>query len=225
MKRLFDAVLFDWDGVLADSESIKAEFWEELSKQNGHFGGGAWYARNCGIPGLKLAQMFIDEYKVPLQVEAIHQANLMMHETKMRYSTSIENTVAFCNRIPLEYHVGIGSSAPKQILHDGVVRFGIDERVQAIVSGCELRCDKPAPDIWLKLAKDLNVSPDRCLVIEDTATGVKSAKNAGMVCVAYTPQINFIPGCDFTVDNFTALTMPELERRLQYDKLVYPDQS
>lgn len=78
----------------------------------------------------------------------------------------------------------VASSAPKANIDLLLATLGIRGRFQAILSGEELETGKPDPTLFLRAAKALQLSPDRCVVVEDAPAGVEAAHKAGMSCIA-----------------------------------------
>ena len=86
---------------------------------------------------------------------------------------------------------GCGFFIPLSYIRNVTEHWGIDRYFQKLVSGETVKHPKPAPDVFLKTAEILGLSPEECLVIEDSENGCKAAKAAGMACMAY---YNPIPG-------------------------------
>lgn len=83
-------------------------------------------------------------------------------------------------KVPL----AVASSSPRRLIHAVLDRFGIVPRFRAIVSGEEVAHPKPAPDIFLRAAKELGVAPAECAVFEDSLAGATAGRAAGMFVVA-----------------------------------------
>ena len=81
--------------------------------------------------------------------------------------------------------MAVASSSPEIYINQVIDMLGVKEYFQVLCSGENVKNPKPAPDVFLKAAKELGVSPDECLVIEDSTNGCRAAKAAGMVCLGY----------------------------------------
>lgn len=84
----------------------------------------------------------------------------------------------------------LASSSTREVIDAVLQKFGIAEYFKVIVSGSDVKHSKPHPEIFLLAAKKLNISPDKCVVVEDSTNGTLAAKHAGMFCVGYKPDSN-----------------------------------
>ena len=67
---------------------------------------------------------------------------------------------------------------------------GIDRYFSSVVTGCEVKAGKPAPDIYLQAARNLGVSPEACMVFEDVPAGIRAGKRAGMTVTAVADEFS-----------------------------------
>jgi HAD superfamily hydrolase (TIGR01509 family) len=107
----------------------------------------------------------------------------------------------------------VASSGPKIIVDEVMTRYGLWDRMDAILSAADILEAKPAPEIFLKAASLVGVPPDKCLVIEDSQNGITAAKAAGMTCAAFTgaPRIfDSVHGEDLTIENYDDPTFVSL---------------
>lgn len=81
--------------------------------------------------------------------------------------------------------LAVASSSSSYLIHLVLEAIGIDKDISYVVSGEEVPNNKPFPDIFLRTAELMKIDPESCLVVEDSANGVKAAKDAGMFCVAF----------------------------------------
>jgi HAD superfamily hydrolase (TIGR01509 family) len=111
------------------------------------------------------------------------------------------------------YKIGLGTSAPSYKTKIVLETLGIKEFFNSIVTAEEVRQGKPNPEIYLKVAKKLNVKPKECIVIEDAPKGIEAAKNAGMKCIAIptTHKKAELKNADKIINSFNKLTMKVIE--------------
>ena len=182
----FDAVLFDLDGVLVNSEP-----WWNASRVA--FAGAhdrAWThddeALCMGGNSREWAEIMQSRLQLAdMTVEAIRDA--VVAGVVSRYLANptpvIADAPAQVRRIARDRPAAIASSAHGDIIAAAVDALGLRDVLGAIVSSDEVPLGKPAPDVYLLAATRLGVAPDRCLVVEDSVNGVRAAKAAGMTVV------------------------------------------
>src|SRR5207302_10372834 len=96
-------------------------------------------------------------------------------------------------RLAADFVLGLASSSNRELIDAVLEAGGIPELFRATVSSEEVARGKPAPDVYLEAARRLGVPPAECAAIEDSHSGIRSAKAAGMLCVAI-PNPHFPPG-------------------------------
>jgi HAD superfamily hydrolase (TIGR01509 family) len=109
--------------------------------------------------------------------------------------------------------VGLASSSPSEAIALVLNKFALDQFFSVVVSGEDLKHSKPAPDIFLKTAKLLNVLPSECLVVEDAMHGVAAAKAAGMKCVGFVNKNSWnqdLSRADFIVDTIKEINVDRI---------------
>ncbi len=188
-----DAVIFDMDGVIVDSEihwkTTEGYFLQSLIP--------TWSVndqdRIIGLGVHDLYTMLATSYhmqKTKEQFLAIYQemANeiygqkVSLMEGFAELLTALNN-----NNIP----VALASSSPESWINIMLERFNLRESFKVVVSADELAGEgKPSPAIYLLTAKRLGVMPDRCIAIEDSKNGVLSAINAEMFCIGFRNGFN-----------------------------------
>ena len=182
-EKQFDAVIFDLDGTLIDSMWV----WDKIDE---HFLG----IRNIAVPEdlnkelegksfTESAQHFKERFKIEMSVEEIKDE---WNRTAWRFYT-VEVTLKkgvseFLHELKKNnIKMGIATSNSVQLVQAVLEALDIKEYFSQIRTSCEVGRGKPYPDIYLKVAEDLNVEPNRCLVFEDIPNGVRAGKNAGMM--------------------------------------------
>ncbi len=188
-----DAVIFDMDGVIVDSEihwkTTEGYFLQSLIP--------GWSTndqdRIIGLGVLDLYTLLVDSYHLQkTQEEFLEIYQEMANEI---YGQKVSLTAGFTelltalhtNKIP----VALASSSPTSWINIMLERFCLRDSFQAVVSADELKGQgKPSPAIYLLTATLLGVRPDRCVAIEDSKNGVLSAKNAEMFCVGFRNGFN-----------------------------------
>ena len=215
-----DAVIFDMDGVIVDSEihwkTTEGYFLQSLiptwniNDQDKILGLGVHdlYALLASTYQLqKTKEQFLELYQEMANVIYGEKVSLIEGFTELL-------SVLHANHIP----VALASSSPWTWINIMLERFNLRESFQAIVSADELEGEgKPSPAIYLLTAKRLGVSPTRCIAIEDSKNGVLSAKNAGMYCIGFRNGFNDeqdLLRADMIIQHFAELDWQTLRQLL-----------
>ena len=219
MTQRFRAVIFDLDGVLADSEP----WWSEIdAKLLAHYGvtyRGEYHQNVLGV-------------SYPLAIEFYKKAfNLSAPTEEMMRRRSEIATEFFANRIGLfpstkqvlqelrqmNLHLALATSSVGTSARPFLDRHRLTPFFKVIVTGEEVERGKPQPDIYLHASKKLGIDADACLIIEDSLSGVAAAKAAKMR-VAAIPDIRFVDPyqyqkeADYVLSNISEI--PPLIRKL-----------
>lgn len=181
------AVIFDMDGVIVESEyrNYKAKL-DVLIPYNVTFDYD-YYSQFPGNSNIVVWQKIIDDFKINATAESLHEVDLVAREKliKQEGHIAIEGAVDLIKRLSKKYVLALASGSPKHIIEDTVKFFDIEKYFKFIISGETIENCKPAPDIFLITAENIGIAPENCVVIEDSANGVKAAKSAGMKCIGF----------------------------------------
>ena len=228
---MIEAVIFDMDGVLVDSEVLKAEGWEKgLLEKYGIKEGGKWYLQIVGGPRDELSRKTIERFNLPLNpnseqdLEELFQTIRAPYEKRLkeRDPLPIESSIKFLKSLPRDkVKIGLASSEYLDRIIEHLDLMRITSCFDAIFSGMNHidndRERKPHPKVYLLTAKELGVEPGKCVVIEDSYTGVEAARRAGMKCIGYeNPNSGNqdLSRADFTTNNLSQLTIEVLNGEL-----------
>jgi HAD superfamily hydrolase (TIGR01509 family) len=182
------AVIFDMDGLIIDTEWPDYQSWQELYASHGHeLTLGEWvpYVGVWGPPldllGRLAALIGDDADPAALRARRRARCDELVREAMSPmagYDVLMERlTSGGCHR-------GLASTSSREWVDFIVDGLGVREQFEAIVAGDEVAARKPAPDVYLRAAERLGVSPADCVALEDSAPGIASAKAAGMACIA-----------------------------------------
>ena len=102
-----------------------------------------------------------------------------------------EGALEFLEQLRTEgIRAGIATSNSRQLVDSVLKARGIDRYFSSVVTGCEVKAGKPAPDIYLQAARNLGVSPEACMVFEDVPAGIRAGKRAGMTVTAVADEFS-----------------------------------
>lgn len=180
-----DAVIFDLDGVIVDSEPV----WEEVRRAYVATHGGTWQAdtqrRLMGMSTGEWSRYLSGELGVERTAEQV--ATEVVAEMTRRYTQRvplIDGADGVVRRMAGRWPLGLASSSPTRLIRAALTATGLTDVFGATLSTEETAHGKPAPDVYLAVATRLGVDPARCVAVEDSANGVRSAAAAGMAVVA-----------------------------------------
>jgi HAD superfamily hydrolase (TIGR01509 family) len=179
------AVIFDLDGVLADSEQLWNQAKQDLVAQ----AGGEWRQSAprdmMGMSSPEWSAYLRDELGVPLDLHQINREVVARMEALYRDRLPLLPGAAESVRaIASIWPVGLASSSNREIIDLFLSESGLTELFEAAVSSEEVARGKPAPDVYLETARRLEVAPAACVAVEDSSNGLRAAAAAGMLVIA-----------------------------------------
>lgn len=182
INKRFDAVIFDLDGTLVDSmwvwEKIDEDF---LRKRNIEKPNDMDKALE-GKSFTETAVYFKERFKLEMSVEEIkrewNEMAWLFYTKEVPLKKGVKKFLEVLRKQNIK--IGIATSNSIELVNAVLKALEIEAYFDQIRTSCEVGRGKPFPDIYLKVAEDLGVEPDRCLVFEDIPNGVRAGKNAGM---------------------------------------------
>jgi HAD superfamily hydrolase (TIGR01509 family) len=193
---VIDAVVFDLDGVIIDSE----ELWDEVREGLARERGGRWSAQaQADMMGMSSTEWSRYLHEVVGLSEPSEEINREVVERMLaRYSESlplVDGAVDAVKRLAAHWRLAVASSSNRELIDRVLEVSGLASYFEATVSSEEVDRGKPAPDVYLKAARRLGVEAASSVAIEDSASGIRSAHAAGMHVVAI-PNRAFPPPAD-----------------------------
>jgi len=190
---LIEAVVFDLDGVLLDSEQVWDGVREQLTKERG----GRWQDRAhvemMGMSSVEWSRYMHDELGVPDVPEKISAEVVRRLEDVYRERLPlIDGAREAVERLAVSWPLGLASSSNRELIDLVLELSKLAPFFSVTVSSEEVARGKPAPDVYLEATRGLGVPPERCAAVEDSRNGIRAAKAAGMRVVAI-PNPHFPP--------------------------------
>ena len=183
-----EAVIFDLDGLLADTEIISLKVYQELLRDFGIPFTEETYSRDySGHREEENVQRFLDTYDLPWNfdqtLEKVYELEAQILAKGVNLKKGAKNLLAFLQRegIPIALATSSVESRARMILDSN----GILSLFDHLVFAKDVKRSKHYPDIFLKACSDLNVLPESCLVLEDSEAGIEAASRAGIsvICI------------------------------------------
>jgi HAD superfamily hydrolase (TIGR01509 family) len=193
---VIDAVVFDLDGVIVDSEQVWDDVRETYTRESGGTYTETATRDMMGMSSLEWSRYMADALGVPGTPEEINAA--IVARMLERYGEApplIPGAVEAVRAIAARWPVAIASSSNPELIEVVLRVSGLAGVVRVAVSSQEVARGKPAPDVYLEAARRLGVDPTGCAAVEDSHNGILSAKAAGMFVVAV-PNPHFPPHDD-----------------------------
>ena len=218
MGGLPKAVIWDMDGVIADTGAAHFAAWRQVMAELGRPFDEADFGRIFGIVNPDAVRLLLGETVSSYEIARISERKeTLFREAVQVHVSLLPGVETWLERLRQQgYRQAIASSAPPANIEVLLRVLNIGPYFQATVSADDVTKGKPDPAIFLKAAAALGVSPARCVVVEDAVAGVQAASRAGMVClaVATTQPAERLSDADLVVKRLTELADDAFERLL-----------
>jgi HAD superfamily hydrolase (TIGR01509 family) len=218
---VIEAVVFDLDGVLLDTEQL----WDEARRELADERGGRWPAdaqrAMMGMSSPEWSRYMHDVVGLAESPEEI-SAEVVSRLERLYWERLplVDGAVEAVRRIGSRWPLAIASSSNRPLIDLFVELTGTADLFRATVSSEEVAAGKPAPDVYLEAARRLGAAPARCAAIEDSENGIRSAASAGMRVVAIPNRV--FPPSDEALERAEAV-LPSLDE-LTPDALAADDE-
>ncbi len=182
------AVIFDMDGVLADTGPIHYESWVKMANEIGKTFKKSFFEATFGQQSVPITRQLVGRKVDQNLVEKWAQLKEKYYREMVK--DKIEPLPGVIELIEdlksTNFKLAVGSSGPPQNVKLLLTSLKIELFFDTIITAAEVQDGKPSPDVFLMAAQNINVKPQNCLVIEDATVGIEAAKRANMKCIALT---------------------------------------
>lgn len=185
---MLEAIIFDMDGVLVDSEYTYFQSKSQILREAGHIVEESYHFQFMGTTSEYMWQQMKQEFALPLTVpEYVAKMTALRQEMIRRDGIKvIPHVQAFVKRLHgAGLKLAVASSSSLAEIKENLLALGLSDYFSEVVSTEEVKHSKPAPDVYLAAAERIGVDPKNCLGIEDTKNGTGAVRNAGMVCIGF----------------------------------------
>ncbi len=209
---MIEAVVFDMDGVLLQSEEVWDAVREEYVRERGGRYDAEVQRAMMGMSSTEWSRYLHDLAGVPEEPEVIN-AEVVRHmlDAYKDHLPLLPGAVDAVRRVAAQFPLGLASSSNRELIDVALEQAGLAPYFAATVSSEEVARGKPAPDVYLEAARRLGIAPKRCAAIEDSNGGIRSAKAAGMRVLAipnasYPPDDEALAQADVVLGSLGELT-------------------
>ncbi|MBS7564291.1 HAD family phosphatase [Mucilaginibacter sp. Bleaf8] len=213
MKKF--GAIFDMDGTLIDNNAYHFEAWKAVFEKYKHMPVSfeLYNEKMSGVPGMTVMREFFPEYTEDEMQRVFEEKSQTYKDAFAPFAAPINGL----ERLLMEFKnagikMAIASSATVANINFILEHVPIRQYFDAIVDGPRISKPKPNTQIFLKAAEDLGIKPEDCIVFEDSISGIKAGRAAGMKVVAITSthSAQELPPSDLAVTDYTGLSLQKL---------------
>ena len=211
------AVIWDLDGVIADTAPFHFQAWKELVERRGRNFTREDFRHSFGLRNETILKSIFGELSAE-EIESLSREKEELFRQKVKGNIkSLPGVLKLLRTLKREkFKIGLVSSTPIENINLILSSLKISGYFDCLISAKDVQRGKPDPEGFLLAAKKLGVEPKYCIVIEDAVAGVEAAKAAGMKCIALTtthPR-DALAKADLVVDNLEGVGKKELRHLL-----------
>ena len=219
-SRKLEAVLFDMDGVIIDSEPLWSEAEKRLLARRSLSYSPSLKAAMMGRDAKGAVSLLIEHYSLADSLEElIGERNHLIAQLFKENLKTIPGALELVRSVSAAgIMTGLVSSSPQALIELALEKIGATGLFAITLSGDQVARGKPAPDVYITAAERLGVKPEHCLVIEDAPHGVAAAKHAGMCCLAIDTSVTVdeLATADRVVSGFEVVDVQFLRNLMQH---------
>ena len=188
----YQAIVFDMDGVIFDTERLVIEFWKEVAKRHNIPNVEHTCIQCLGTNRVRTREIFLENYGAdfpfdPYRAEVTELFNTHYKGVPLPTKPGVRELLSYLQEQDIK--VGLASSTAQHLVRDEIGTAGLLPYFQTLVCGDMVEHSKPAPDIFLKACEILNADPTKSIAIEDSFNGIRSAHCAGMTPIMVPDQV------------------------------------
>ncbi len=217
LTREIRAIIFDLDGVIADSHALHERAWRDLISETGRTPTAelSKIVRE-GRTRKDILKTLFPGYSSE-ELVSLGARKDTLYEENSSCLRPVAGVLEWIQELDREgFSLAVATSASRQRAVSALRQFGIERVFEAIITASDIAAGKPDPALFLAAASALGVEPSQMLVIEDSEAGLAGAKAAGMKCALYSPDSNGLPAMavepDFVLKAFGLGCLGNLRR-------------
>jgi len=213
------AIVFDFDGVLANSEPLHLRSYQEVLREHGQtLGRDEYYQHYLGFDDVTAFRTLSErrglQWSEQDVADILARKALIMDEIVGSVDVLYPEAAACIERLGAALPLGIASGALRHEIVAILRRADLERHFKFIVAAGDTTSGKPSPDPYRRAARLHAVPPERCVAIEDSRWGIESAKDAGLFCVGITQTYSAreLPGADAIIGSLNEFTVELFEK-------------
>ena len=225
MTSALQAIIFDFDGVIADSEPLHFRAFQQALAEDGlELAPKEYYARYLGYDDVGMFQAFGEDRGLPMDAarvkELVVRKGMKLQAMMSAGSVLFPGAADFVRAAAQTVPIAIASGALRHEIVEIIEAAGVSELFAAIVASGDTPESKPSPEPYrlaferLRETTGTALDPRRCVAIEDSRWGLESARGAGLRCVGVTNSYSAdeLTGAELVVSGLQTLTIEALDR-------------
>lgn len=207
--------IFDWDGVIIDSAALHEQSWHRLARELGRTIAPDSFIRGFGMKSARIIEEIHGWSQDPAEIARLTNRKEALYREIVGQSdiAPLPGVVEWLHRLAEAGVPCAVASSTQRLNIDAVLsRIGLQDAFRAIVSAEDVVHGKPNPEVFLRAAGKLDLSPARCVVFEDAHVGIEAAHAAGMmvVAVATTHPATELSAADLVVSRLDELSIEQV---------------
>jgi len=203
-------IIFDMDGVLLDSGPQHLRSWEMLARENGLLMKDSFFWDTFGRTNDAILPLLFGRTLTKKEIKRYSDRKEELYREIVRGRVKpFPGVIRIIKTLFRKgWKVGVGSSGPRLNVELVLSELGLGEIVSACMCAEDVTQGKPDPEVFLKTAHKMGISPSKCVVVEDSVHGIEAAHRAGMKCIAITTtnSRDKIDHADLVISSFKELT-------------------
>ncbi len=180
-------LIFDCDGTIADTMPLHYKAWCAALRGHDCDFPEAMFYEMAGIPTPRILEILNERHGYNIPVEMMAEEKELRFEEMIHLASPIEPVVEIVRRYAGKIPMAVATGGTRYICTKTLTALGLIDDFDAIVTADDVKHGKPAPDIFLEAARQLNVAPELCEAFEDGELGLQSARAAGMSAIDIRP--------------------------------------
>ncbi len=220
MPDINKVVIWDMDGVIADTSLYHRQAWQQVLQKRGVDYTEKNFRRGFGQRNEEIIKSVLGEET------SVNEIKTISKEKEERFRNLVKPNIKLLPGVielikaltQYKFKLALASSTPMENLTLLTAKLGIKGYFQVIVSAEDVTIGKPDPQVFLLAAKRLGANPGDCIIIEDAVTGVTAARKAGMTCIAVTNTNSRekLMEADLIVDTLETVTVNDIIKLLDH---------